>query len=150
MIKAVKLVKEGNKLCIKYRNQTFACRNLPNTRSEQEKQRKQSAQAWESAFLGLEHLLKTEYRPWYEQSQIAEYFQLAKTMKSDLKNHVFFTEVGKNKYSRKDFPKIFEKKGGFDFKERGTNFLESLFPEGISVLYLKKQEERMLSLNDEI
>ncbi len=150
MIKAVKLVKEGNKLCIKYRNQTFACRNLPNTRSEQEKQRKQTAQAWESAFLGLEHLLKTEYRPWYEQSQIAEYFQLAKTMKSDLKNHVFFTEVGNKSYPRKDFPKIFEKKGTLDINELGESLLEQIFPKEVIAIYLKKKEAWMQGLNDEI
>ncbi len=150
MIKAVKLVKEGNKLCIRYRNQTFACRNLPNTRSEQEKQRKQSAQAWESAFLGLENLLKTEYRPWYEQSQIAEYFQLAKTMKSDLKNHIFSTEIGKKNYQRKDFPKIFEKKGTLDINELGESLLEQIFPKEVIAIYLKKKEAWMQGLNDEI
>lgn len=150
MIKAVKLVKESNKLCIKYRNQTFACRNLPNTRSEQEKQRKQSAQAWESAFLGLEHLLKTEYRPWYEQSQIAEYFQLAKTMKSDLKNHVFSTEIGNKSYPRKDFPKIFEKKGTLDINELGESLLEQIFPKEVIAIYLKKKEAWIQGLNDEI
>lgn len=149
MIKAVKLVKEGNKLCINYRNQTFACRNIPKSRSEQEKQRKQSAQAWESAFLGLENLLKTEYRPWYEQSSVSEYFQLAKTMKSDLKNHIFTTEIRKKNYQRKDFPKIFAKKGHYSINDFGQSILEQVFPEEIITFYLKKKEIWMQGLDDE-
>lgn len=153
IIKSVKFIKKGNKLCINYKDQTFSCRNIPNNRSEEEKQRKQSAQAWKSALFGLENLLKTDYRPWYEQSKVLEYFQLAKTMESDLKKHIFTTEVRKKNYQRKDFPKIFEKKGSYninEINELGQSIFKQFLSEEIITLYQKKKKIWMQKLNDEI
>lgn len=148
LIKAVKLVKEGKKICIKYRNQTFSCRNIPNSRSQQEKQWKTKSKIRESAFLGIENLLKKEYHPRYEESKVKNYFQLTKQMKSDLKKNIFSTTVGNSAYERKDFSKIFEKKENLSFWEHIGMFAQGFFPDKVYELYKKKKQQRINTFSD--
>ena len=148
LIKAVKLVKERKKICIKYRNHTFSCRNIPNSRSQQEKQRKTKSKIWESAFLGIENLLKSEYRPRYEESKVKNYFQLSKQMKSDIKKNIFSTTIGNTTYEWKDFSKIFEKKENLSFWEEIGIFIQGLLSDKFYKLYEKKKQQRINTFSD--
>lgn len=150
IIKATKLIKEGNKYCIQYKNQNFICRNIPNTRKQQEKQRKIKFQARESAFFWLENMLKTEYSPRYQQTKVSEYFSLAKKMKSDLKNNIFSTNIDEDNYEWKTFPKIFEKEIDQNLIDTSEKILKKIFSSEIRSRYEEKKQQRIAALPDTI
>lgn len=148
IIKGSSLVKIGNKHCISYRNEIFSCRAIPNSRTEEEKKWKTKAQIWESTFVWIEELLKTEYRPWYEDSEVKSYFQLARNMKDDMKNNQFTTKVWGKTFEWKLFKEVFEKKRKLSIFDNGLVFLKQMISPTIINSYEKKKTERLKNLPD--
>ncbi|PZM87031.1 MAG: hypothetical protein DLD55_03540 [candidate division SR1 bacterium] len=141
ILKSLKLVKINNQYCISFNKQTFTCRNIPKKQAEASQTRKFKAQARESAFFGLEKLLKKEYTALYEETQIGSYFQLAKAMKKDLKN---LSSTGvKLENPGKKLVKSFENGG-----EKGSinPLLKSFLHPKLLENYKKKSKERINAL----
>jgi hypothetical protein len=83
IVKKMKLVRNGDKLCISYNKTQFSCKSIPNSTTEKNKKQL----SMQNTFISeLEKYIKSNYSMIYYGSEIKDYFQLYSNAKKAIKS----------------------------------------------------------------
>lgn len=138
IVKKIKLVKQGDKLCISYNKTQFSCKKIPNSTTEKNKK---LLSMQNSYITQIQKYLKNNYSILYYNSELKEYFDLYSLAKKTIKSWNYQFERNGKTIAVNNIDTIFSDKYEQDSKEYFILKIQSLLPETISSALLQFQDK---------
>ena len=143
IVKKIKLVKQGDKLCISYNKTQFSCKKIPNSTTEKNKK---LLSMQNSYITEIQKYLKNNYSMLYYNSELKEYFDLYTTVKKTIKSWNYQFEWNWKTIPVNDVATLFSNKYEQDSKDYFISKIQALLPENISSALLQFQDKYTYSL----